>query len=239
MIRIAIVDDETAIVNQLKLIVEACIKEKTGSYEIKTFTSGAGLLEDDDAYNLVFLDIEMPGMDGYETGRLLREKCPQCEIIIATADRSRFKEAFNIRAFRYITKSFDEKEIREAVHSYVDEKMKIEEEIMVYSDRIPCYIRQKDIQYIEAYDGYVNIYACGKKYRAESTINEYEKILNSDYFYRISRSFILNFLYVRKNPRGIFIIGEKEFKIPRKRVTEVKEAFIAFEVAHGKEKRCK
>lgn len=235
MIRIAIVDDEPAIVNQLENIVKACIEEKTGSYEIDTFTSGIELLEHGE-YQLVFLDVEMPGMDGYRTGEMLRSRFPQCEIIIATGNMSRFKEAFNIRAYRYITKNFSEEEIREAVHSYIEEKMKIETEIVVYKDRVPCSIRQKDIRYIEAYDGYVYIYANGNRYRDESTITHYDKILNSDYFYRISRKYIVNFLYVRRNPRGNLMIDDVIFEIPRLNRTAVKEALIAFDVAHGREK---
>lgn len=238
MIRIAIVDDEPAIVDQLKDMVGICISEKTDAYSIYTFTSGVELLEADEV-DLVFLDVEMPDMDGYETGKILRERFPQCEIIIATGNRSRFKEAFHIQAFRYITKNFEEEEIREAVHSYFDEKMKIESIITVYRDRIPCNIRQKDIQYIEAYDGYIHVYTEEKQYRDESTLSQYEQILIPDYFHRISRQYIVNFLYVRKNAKGNLMIGEKEFSISRLRKTEVKEALIAFEVAHGKEKRCK
>lgn len=146
MIKIAIVDDEPMILNQLQNIVEACIEEKTTSYKIDTFTSGMELLECGE-YNLVFLDVEMPGMDGYKTGEILRERFPACEIIIATGNMSRFKEAFNIRAFRYITKCFDEEEIREAIHSFMEEKMKIETCITVYKKRIECRISQREIQY--------------------------------------------------------------------------------------------
>ena len=62
----------------------------------------------------MFLDVDMPDMDGLEVGRKLREMGIDCPLIIETGMVERFKEAFAIGALRYVTKAFSEGGIGEA-----------------------------------------------------------------------------------------------------------------------------
>lgn len=63
--------------------------------------------------DILFLDIEMPGEDGIQTGKRLRERGSECKIIMATSMAERFKEGYHIGASRFVTKPFDQEEVEE------------------------------------------------------------------------------------------------------------------------------
>lgn len=66
---------------------------------------------------MVFLDVEMPEMDGFEVGRRIYENNPECKLIIATGRVERFKEAFKIHAYRFITKPFQQDEVNDVIEA--------------------------------------------------------------------------------------------------------------------------
>ena len=67
MLRIAIVDDELFYIKLIKSITEDFFEEKHKQISINTFTSGEALLSDSICYDLIFLDVQMNGINGIET----------------------------------------------------------------------------------------------------------------------------------------------------------------------------
>ncbi|WP_075680412.1 LytR/AlgR family response regulator transcription factor [Roseburia sp. 831b] len=112
MLKIGICDDEQIVSEILKRKVEICLREAGVQAEITLFSQGQDLLETGEDLDILFLDIEMPEMDGIEVGKKLRQKGNDCKIIVATSMVERFKEAFYIDAFRFVTKPFEMEEIR-------------------------------------------------------------------------------------------------------------------------------
>ena len=80
MVRIAIVDDEKVIREQIKNLIE---KKQTGS-AVDTYFSGEELLRAGKGYDIVFLDIQMDGMNGIDTARALRQKMDDTVLIFVT-----------------------------------------------------------------------------------------------------------------------------------------------------------
>ena len=113
--RIGICDDMPQVARELENIVSAHLDSIGYLYKTEKYYNGMDALSSADALDILFLDIEMPDMDGIETGRKVQERNPECRIIMATARTDRFKEAFKIRAFRFITKPFDKDEIQAAL----------------------------------------------------------------------------------------------------------------------------
>ena len=112
MLKIGICDDEQIVSEILKRKVEICLREAGVQAEITLFSQGQDLFETGEDLDILFLDIEMPEMDGIEVGKKLRQKGNDCKIIVATSMVERFKEAFYIDAFRFVTKPFEMEEIR-------------------------------------------------------------------------------------------------------------------------------
>lgn len=111
MIRIAICDDETTFLNEFKGII---VNENPfdGNYHIDLFTSGIDLINKiENQYDIIFLDIQMPGLDGNETSERLREVDKDVVLIFTTAISTPMPKIFKVKPFRYFVKPINEKTI--------------------------------------------------------------------------------------------------------------------------------
>lgn len=219
MLRIGICDDEDIILDILKKIVSNCLGQLECEAEIILFNSGKNLLEQKQQFNIVFLDLEMPELDGIETGRQLRRQQEDCKIIVATNRRDRFKEAFFIEAFRFVTKPFVETEIQEALDAAVI-AIGGDKKIEVYQRRNKCVILQRDIIYIRAVDSSVEFISESGIYRKESSLNILEGELENKVFFRINRQCIVNMTKIQKYDKGMIMIAGEEMKISRRKMKE-------------------
>ena len=179
----------------------------------------------------MFLDVDMPGMDGMEVGRKLREMGIDCPIIIETGMVERFKEAFAIGALRYVTKAFSEDEIREALACLVKDCIGWRK-IRVYDKRISLSLRQRDIDRIHAYNSYVLLEAKGHTFRREESLASLERELDGRLFVRISRSEIVNMSKVTELDlkRDRIYIGENECLVSKRCRKDFEEKMMRFDL---------
>lgn len=107
MYKIAVCDDEEAVAAQVKEL----ITEWNPSVDVVCFSSGEALLENYQSYEAVFLDIDMAGMNGIETGKAIRKMDKDTKIVYLTAYRDYVSGAFGVHAFQYLLKPVNKKAI--------------------------------------------------------------------------------------------------------------------------------
>ncbi|MCK3686322.1 LytTR family transcriptional regulator DNA-binding domain-containing protein [Maribellus sp. YY47] len=156
--------------------------------------------------DLVFLDIQMPKITGFEMLELLEHK-PQ--IIFATAYDQYALKAFEFNAADYLLKPYSKDRLVEAV-AKVEERIQadgresdVAEKIsefpregyldrVVVKDRNKIHIAPVDaIRYIESMDDYVMIYTTDGRWMKQKTMKYFETVLNPNNFVRIHRSYIV------------------------------------------------
>ncbi|MCH5273512.1 MAG: response regulator [Lachnospiraceae bacterium] len=128
--RVLIVDDEPMMPEKMKSIVEEVRPEA----EITCADNYIGALKaaEHTVYEVAFLDIEMPGMNGLELARRLKEIYPDINIIFATSHSEYAVEAFAMCASGYLLKPIQKKNVEEAFNNlrkpvrYEDEKLKVQ-----------------------------------------------------------------------------------------------------------------
>ena len=201
--------------------------------------------------DLVFLDIQMPEMDGFEVIDTLGVNNLPFIIFVTAYDQYAVK-AFEINALDYLLKPFDDDRffgsIRRAVE-YIHAKKNYRSELFnllrdhkkkqKYLNRILIktggrYVLLKtgDIQYIEAAADYARIFT-GKKESSliRDTMNNIENRLNPDVFIRIHRSYIVNIEFIKefqpwdKNNYIIVLKNGTELKLSRKHKDRLFEIF--------------
>lgn len=176
-----------------------------------------------DAYNyliketvdLVFLDVEMPGMTGIELVRNL-EKRPI--IILITSKTDYAVEAFELNVADYIIKPVTlsrfmaavskAKELFEIKGQKIELNEKDKEYMFVRSNSILTKIKVKDITYIQALGDYVNIYTLDNRYTVHITLKGMEEKLPQDKFYRLHRSYLIALDHIDKVEEGTAFIGK-------------------------------
>lgn len=203
--RIAVCDDEKAIRDML---ADKVIKQYPDA-ELFFFTSGEELIQAEEKPDILFLDIRMPGKDGIETARKLRESNHKMIIIFVTGMEEYVFKAFDVGAFHYLIKPFTDEKfagvLRRAVEqcrrteSFLNECHSRQEEknIMVKSGGTHIKVLLKDIVYAEVYNRKVIIHSKDMDIEYYGKMSDLERQLGEDFF-RPHRAFLVHFKYVVK-----------------------------------------
>jgi len=195
---------------------------------------------------LVFLDVQMPEMDGFEVLEQLTAQ-PLPVIIFVTAYDQYALKAFEVSALDYLLKPFDDarfhkaltqarRQIEQQDASELGRKLltlmgtrEIRTEAPRYLTRLMVktagrviFIRVDEIDWIEAYDNYVRLHVGGKGHLLRQTMNELEAALAPEQFARIHRSSIVNLdrvkeLHPHVNEHVVILQDGTELKLSRTR----------------------
>lgn len=230
-VKIGVCDDEPIIALTLSKLVKQCFLKLKMDVQINIYNSGEGLLQKIEELDTVFLDIEMPMMDGIEVGKVIKERNETCKIIMATGKVDRFKESFKINAFRFITKPFEIEEIEEAIDAIL--KLKVGENVIsLFLNRIQYDIPQKNIQYFKAFNGYSEVWVENKCYRKDISLNELEQILDSRLFVRVHKQYIINMLFIKMYNSTNVKINEELIPVSRRKQKEFEKLYMNFDIIH-------
>jgi len=209
-LNIAICDDEEAIREQIKELIE---KEKPGVCP-ELYETGDGLLVTGKQFDIVFLDIQMEGTDGIETARKLRERDEDTILIFITGIREYVFEAFDVAAFHYLLKPIEEDKFLEVFHRAereLEKRKKRRRERVFIKTRNRGFTLEKDsILYIESRGKKVEIHTTGETIEAYASMNELEGQLGVG-FYRCHRGYLVNMAYVTEYDSESIILNNGEY----------------------------
>ncbi|MBR4357897.1 MAG: response regulator transcription factor [Butyrivibrio sp.] len=234
---VGICDDELQICKIIEKKIRTILHKLYGDddeyFDIRVYCSAKDLLENIENIDIVFLDVEMPEMDGMEAGKIIFERNPECRIIIATSNEKRYSEAFRFNAHRYLNKPLQQEEIREAIVSAVSRTVG-NSTIVVYQNKIKYNITQNEIYYIRSYNGYIQIYTANNVFTKNVSLEQMEKELDDRLFFRIHRQYIVGF----KNISGFFknivkMINGEELEISRRNRIKFERAYVEYDLNFG------
>jgi DNA-binding LytR/AlgR family response regulator len=229
MINIGICDDEEMIRDILKEKIKACIAPYMSEADYLEFSSGEELSGNGKMLDLLFLDIDMPGIDGIEAGKRFRTVNKNCKIVMATARKERIKEAFFLEAYRFIEKPFNENEIREAIDSFMERRIGFQK-ICLWDRRKKVEVYQYQIILIQTYDSSTEFLVGQEIFRGVKSLRELEEELDDRLFVRIDKKYIVNLKYIEKYEKGIVFIDEKQIKVARRRIRDFEEKYREYDL---------
>ena len=235
MLTCVIVEDEFPAREELKYFLT---KHKEISLE-KEFENPIDSLKylQENKVDVVFLDINMPELDGMSLGKILTKLNPNIKIIFITAYRDYAAEAFEIKAFDYLLKPFSEKRITEVLNnltmikdnSPTKEVEKINK-VTVFLDEKMVVLSLDEIYYIEVSEKESLVYTQNEIYTSKLKISKWEEILPKNKFYRTHRAYIVNLDKIKEvepwfNGTFVLKIQDLKFKVPvsRNNIKEFKE----------------
>ncbi|MCL6570113.1 MAG: LytTR family DNA-binding domain-containing protein [Bacillus sp. (in: Bacteria)] len=203
-IRILIVDDEPYSRDELKHLLGAFPSVNiVGEAESgESAIMKAIQLQPD----VVFLDVEMPKINGMQAAKVLRELKKVPLIVFATAYPQFAAEAFRFEAVDYLLKPFDEEQIKETINRIkrmliipkVQDTGKPTGKLAVEADGEISYIEPKDILYIFRDDKQTKLITKNGEFETKTPLKELETRLNCFGFFRIHKSFLVNLDYVTR-----------------------------------------
>ena len=160
MIKIGICDDNAVLLKNLSKIVENSFFSYTSDYEVFPYTSGSLLLNEHnrESFDIIFLDIDMPKVTGFDVAKMLRDEFSDCFIIFVTGHSELVYESMDFQPFHFIRKNCSVS-LEESVDKIVKKLMKHmkQNERIILEDDVSgrCGVYIRDIVFIESDRHYV------------------------------------------------------------------------------------
>lgn len=203
MINIAVCDDDKRTVSYLEKHIEESFKIYTDDFCLKTFTNGTDLLKYHfkEEFQVIFLDIDMPDITGFDVAKVLREDFSKCYIVFITNHSDLVYKSFDFQPFNFIRKNPSElldKSIKNVVAKLMANMRQNENIILedVGAGKIAVYYR--DILYVRSERHYLYYYLKNrdKPIKIRSKISDIEGTMRKYDFVRIHRNFIVNMKHI-------------------------------------------
>lgn len=204
--RIGICDDE----REVREYIADKIKRLYPNDAIAYYASGEALLCADDLPDILFLDIQMPQLNGMETARKLRKQDNRFVIIFVTATADYVLEAFDVGAFHYLIKPFANDKFAEV---FTNARKQVMDRVTAKSAQVPAAsvnpgllittggkhitVPLEDIVYAEVYDRKIMIHTMNNDIEYYGKMKDLEKRAGEDFF-RPHRAYLVNFRYITK-----------------------------------------
>lgn len=209
-----IVDDE----QMSRDAIEHCIRQTDFLNLVKSCSSPIEALKvlQKENIDLIFLDVEMPEMSGFDLIKNLKQ-LPQ--IILITAKKNYALEAFEYHVTDYLVKPVNAGRFLKAVlhakelHEKENHISISSEYIFVKSSSKFIQIKTKDILWIEALGDYVNIYTGKERITVLTTMKDLENKLSPAEFARVHRSYIVRLDKIKTIEDTMILIDQKAIPV--------------------------
>ena len=236
--RIAICDDEVSMVQ----ILEEKIKKLLPDAVIEKYLSGEKLIASGCKPDVLFLDIQMPGMDGMETAKMLRQDNEDMILIFVTAAEEFVLQAFDVGAFHYLVKPFYDEKLKEvvtkAVHA-VKRSSRLEKDekyIMVQTAGSHIKIFLRDIVYAEVFNRKVIIHTRNTDIEYYGKLQDLQNMAGEDFF-RTHRAYLVHFKYVEKYDATCVTMKNGTALIAKQNYPEFVRRYLKYNQRKGNEVR--
>ena len=230
--KIAICDDNLNIVDEVKNLLDEYALSKNLSLDISTFNDGQAVLESDERFNIAILDVEMPGCNGIELGKILREKNRHIVLMYITSHKKYLDEALNLNAARFFEKPIDSKRFYDGLDNALKRIDNTTIKFFLKEDNASVRINANDIIYVEIEPiGHrkTKIVTEEKTYISSNKIVFWEEHLISSLFVETHKSYIINMEYITKYENNTLQLdGKYNIPISRNYQSSVHKAFIRY-----------
>ena len=229
--RILICDDDDLMIKQIRKYCQFFFdKIQVKCPELVCFSDGETLLSDEGEKDILFLDIEMPGMNGIYVGNELKTQNENIIIFIVTSYSEYLDEAMRFHVFRYLSKPLDKqrffRNMKDAVDLYNSMTVKIPIETKQGVHTLPA----SSIVAVEAQGRKITVHTVKGDFESIHTIKYWEKLLPKNHFFQTHRSFIINFEHVTDFDHTLVHMSDNQFHayLTKRKYSAFKEAYLLY-----------
>lgn len=232
-LNIAVCDDEAYMREMICKELEKQFAKRKINIHITEYDAGEGLLEADSLFDIIFLDIEMPGLDGMQTARKIREGNSYTKIVFLTSHIEPVRTAYQVGAHRYLIKDSYLDEIEECIDSIIEADGQFVSYSVVH-EGIPVEIKEKDILYISSRHNGTEVWLDNFVGLSDKSLGEWEKILSSSLFARVHTGYIVNVSHIDFIDEKIVLYSGEKIAFSRRKKSEIKEKYTKYMCKGGR-----
>lgn len=240
MIKIAFCDDDVEILDNLGMLLNKYRMKSKEEIVYTTYRSALELvlaIERGARYDILFLDILMPRVNGIEVAREIGSYDRNVKIIFLTSSAEFAVQSYTVGAYYYQLKPITEEKLFRLLDCVIAEceKEQVENLVLRCKNGISR-IEVKRIEYCAVHHRTLYIHMTnGQIFESIGSMDELEKhLINYDGFIRPHRSYLINIEYVQSiSYRAITMVCLDEIPVPRGKYNEIKSAFLEYTFQKG------
>lgn len=234
MIRIALCDDDVGILNEMQGLLDRYCRDQGREITHTAFCSSVELLarmERGDRFDILFLDILMPGQDGIEAAEEIRNYDTNVKIIFLTSSSEYAVQSYAVKAYFYQLKPLREEDFRRVLDAALEEcRQERESSLILRCGGVITRLEPGRLEFCEVIHRTLLFHLnSGKVLESTGSLDELGRLLAPfGCFFRVHRSYIVNLDYVQNiSQRAVTMACLAKIPIPRGKYNEIKDAFLA------------
>lgn len=228
MIKISILDDNVSAINELTSFLTNYEKEHNLEFKISSFTNGFNFLDSvKEGYNIAFLDIDMPAINGLDVARKLRAIDKNITIVFVTNMASCAINGYEVEATDFLVKPIRKEQIsfclNKCMSKIVDAPYK---KLTIKTKEGYISIKDTDIVYAEVNLHSLIYHMDNSSFEAYGSLKDLESVLDENKFVRCNSCYLVNLDYVQKIDGDECVLPNTTLPISRSKKKNFVEKFM-------------
>lgn len=225
---IAICDDDAVCRDHLYSILSAYRSSHRLPMDIYKFDKAEGLLSASRQFDLIFLDYQMPNLNGMDTARVLRSRNLTCSIVFITSYPNFVLESFEVQPYRFLVKPAKPEQIQELLTAFVAQH-RLLAPLIIQQDGCQFTIESKNILYLEASGKNCIIRTLDETYTSSKTLAQVHSLLPQHCFYRTHKSYVVNLYSIRSfDKENVTLINGEVARLGRANLADFRRDYAQF-----------
>ena len=232
-LKVCVCDDDMRSLATYAAAVKSCFQVFGMEAEVETYHSAANVRArmEKFSYDIIFLDIDMPGEDGIAFSKSLRKISNHVPIIFVTAREDRMFDTFAVQPFGFVRKSKFIEDLNEAVRLFLEANPDMTAEMIMFSTQSGDFrVNAKQVIYIESRLHSQYIHLNGQPdVELRLSMNSIESALSDKGFIRIHKGYIVNYRYIKRiENNDVCLITGGSLPLSRDKKKEVKALWLEY-----------
>lgn len=228
--RIALCDDNKEFQN--KLYDKLCASKLLPEPKFYKFNSAEDLIKSiktSNFFSIIFLDIEMEGINGIKAAKMIKEKSPKTVIVFVTNYGEYAIDAFDCDACGYLLKEFSDEKLESLLKKVVKKVKTTKKYICLDSENELVTLSPDDIYYIEYNRRYCTYYTDSENYTVKKNISDALSELKDYGFCQVYQCFIVNFAKIQAILKeDVVLTNNVKVQISRYRKAQILKEYLHY-----------
>lgn len=223
---LAICEDDSFMLEKLEEMAQCYVSSRGLNTAIRTFASGEELMQEPGEFDVLLLDVELPGINGVELAKKLGGRS---QVIYVTAYREYAVDAFDVGAVHYLVKPVVKEQLFPALDRARERLGQRSREFLgILKNGAYERVQLSDILYCEVFDHELIIHTKNGCYEYSGILDVLEGKLDGRFF-RCHRSFLVNMEHVVRQEKGAALLTSGEnVMVSRRRQQEFRRKLLDF-----------
>ncbi|MFA9377244.1 MAG: LytR/AlgR family response regulator transcription factor [Lachnotalea sp.] len=221
MLKVAIVEDEVEYIEQIQDLIDEYCKEFSKEIQVTSFDNGEQIITDYKInFDIIFLDIEMPILDGMKTAEKIREIDKEVVLVFITNMAHYAINGYSVGAFDFILKPINYSTFSVRFTRAINRVRKRESGLILLSlsDGVKK-IKTTQIYYVDVQNRMLHYHTDEGEYIVRGTLQNAEKELGKYQFVKCNHWYLVNLKYVSEIRKGMAMVAGNELEISRRNKT--------------------